>query len=147
MELFYTNVALRYSSDPTEQLARSSFATVGQVFTDQPIRTKPYVVRNHDTQAREVIFQDEDNVLRLVSSDQRVLWQDSLSGPIVSDVQQLDFYDNGKLQYLFATDSAIHLLNRNGSSVEDTRCTCLPECPFSTCRSLTTIIANNTASW
>ncbi len=117
-ELFYTNIALSCAPKPTEQLAQSSFATAGQVFTDQPIRTKPYVVRNHDTQAREVIFQDEDNVLRLISSDQRVLWQDSLSGPIVSDIQQLDFYDNGKLQYLFATDSAIHLLDRNGSTVE-----------------------------
>ncbi len=117
-ELFYTNIALSYSPEPAEQIASSSFATVGQVFTDQPIRTKPYVVRNHDTQAREVIFQDEDNVLRLVSSDQRVLWQDSLRGPIVSDIQQLDFYNNGKLQYLFATDSAIHLIDRNGSPVE-----------------------------
>ena len=117
-ELFYTNAVLSYAPKPTEQLARSLFATVGQVFTDQPIRTKPYVVRNHDTQAWEVIFQDEDNVLRLISSDQRVLWQDSLSGPIVSDIQQLDFYDNGNLQYLFATDSAIYLLDRNGSTVE-----------------------------
>ena len=117
-ELFYTNIALSYASEPAGQLARGSFATVGQVFTDQPIRTKPFVVRNHDTQAREVIFQDEDNVLRLISSDQRVLWHDSLDGPIVSEIQQLDFYNNGKLQYLFATDSAIHLLDRNGSPVE-----------------------------
>lgn len=117
-DLFYTNIALSYAPESTEQLARSSFITAGQLFTDQPIRTKPYVVRNHDTQAREVIFQDEDNVLRLVSSDQQVLWQDSLRGPIVSDIQQLDLYNNGKLQYLFATDSAIHLIDRNGSPVE-----------------------------
>ena len=117
-ELFYTNITLRYSSESVQQLARRSFTVAGQVFTDQPIRTKPYVVRNHDTQVREVIFQDEDNVLRLVASDQRVLWQDSLAGPIVSDIQQLDFYNNGKLQYLFATDSAIHLIDRNGSPVE-----------------------------
>ncbi len=116
--LFYTNVALSYASDAAQPLARGSFTTTGQVFTDQPIRTKPYVVRNSDTQAYEVLFQDEDNVLRLVSSDQQVLWNDSLGGPIVSDIEQLDLYNNGKLQYLFATDSAIHLLDRNGSAVE-----------------------------
>ncbi|MGB3852679.1 MAG: hypothetical protein WA958_22130 [Tunicatimonas sp.] len=116
-ELFYTNVVLRTDPQPAEPLARRSFTKAGQVFTDQPIRTKPHVVRNHNTQAREVIFQDEDNVLRLVASDQQVLWQDSLGAPVVGDIQQLDFYNNGKLQYLFATDSAIHVLDRNGSPV------------------------------
>jgi hypothetical protein len=116
-ELFYTNVVLRADPQPAAPLARRSFTKAGQVFTDQPIRTKPYVVRNHNTQAREVIFQDEDNVLRLVASDQEVLWQDSLGAPVVGDIQQLDFYNNGKLQYLFATDSAIHIIDRNGSPV------------------------------
>ena len=117
-ETFYTSVAVSYPEQPVEPLASTSFKAVGRVFTNQPIRTKPYVVRNHDTQGLEVLFQDEGNVLQLVSPDQKVLWKDSLSVPITSEVSQIDFYQNGKLQYLFASDSAIHLLDRKGNNVE-----------------------------
>ena len=117
-ETFYTSIAVSYPDQPVESLASTSFATISRVFTDQPIRTKPYIVRNHDTQALEALFQDEDNVLRLVSSEQKTLWKDSLGVAMNSEVYQIDFYDNGKLQYLFASDSAIHLIDRNGSNVE-----------------------------
>ena len=114
---FYTSIAVNYPEKPVESLASTSFATASQVFADQPIRTKPYLVRNHTTQALEVLFQDQDNVLQLISNDQKTLWKDSLSGPMVSELYQIDLYKNTKLQYLFATDSAIHLIDRNGSPV------------------------------
>lgn len=113
---FYTSIAVNYPKQ-LEPLAQSSFITTAQVLIDQPIRTRPYVVRNHNTQAREVLFQDQDYALRLVSSEQEVLWKDSLGAPIISDVYQVDFYNNGKLQYLFASDSALHLVDRTGEPV------------------------------
>ena len=116
-ETFYTSMAVSYPEKPVESLASTSFATVSKVFADQTIRTKPYIVRNHNTQALEVLFQDKSNVLQLVSNDQKILWQDSLGGPMVGDIHQIDSYKNGKLQYLFATDSAIHLVDRNGSTI------------------------------
>ena len=117
-EAFYTSVAINYPEKPEESLASSSFTTVNKVFTDQPIRTKPYIVRNHDTQALEVLLQDEDNVLQLISSEQKTLWKDSLGLAMTGDFYQIDFYNNNNLQYLFASDSAIHLIDRNGNSVE-----------------------------
>ena len=116
-ETFYTSIAVNYPEKPVESLAQASFTTVDKVFADQPIRTKPYIVRNHNTQALEALFQDESNALQLVSSDQKILWKDSLGGPVVGDIHQIDLYNNNKLQYLFASDSAIHLVDRNGSSV------------------------------
>ena len=117
-EAFYTSIAVNYPETPEESLASASFTTVSKVFTDQPIRTKPYIVRNHDTQALEVLFQDEDNVLQLVSDNQQTLWKDSLGVPMIGDFYQIDFYNSNKLQYLFASDSAIHVVDRNGSPVE-----------------------------
>jgi hypothetical protein len=46
------------------------------------------------------------------------LWQDSIQVPIVGNIHQLDYFKNRKLQYLFATDSAIHIIDRNGQRVE-----------------------------
>ena len=37
---------------------------------------------------------------------------------IHSEIQQIDYYNNGKLQYAFATDSMIHVVDRNGDDVE-----------------------------
>ena len=116
-ETFYTSMAINYPDKPVEKSVSTSFTTVNRVFTDQPIRTKPYIVRNHNTQALEVLLQDESNTLYLLGDDQKVLWRDSLGASMTEGVYQIDLYNNNKLQYLFASDSAIHLIDRNGSSV------------------------------
>ena len=41
-----------------------------------------------------------------------------LEGPILGNLYQVDFYKNGKLQYLFNTSEKIHLIDRNGNYVE-----------------------------
>jgi hypothetical protein len=41
-----------------------------------------------------------------------------LDGQIMSEIFQVDYYKNGKLQYLFNTGKRIYLLDRNGNSVE-----------------------------
>ncbi len=115
-DTFYTSVSLSYPKQ-TEAVASAAYTTAGQVQTDEPLRTKPFVVRNQSTQALEVLVQDEDSVLQLISSEQEVLWKQSLSAAIISNVEQIDFFNNGKLQYLFASDSAIYLIDRNGEAV------------------------------
>lgn len=116
-ETFYTSLTINYP-EQLEPVATTAYTTVGRVLAERPLRTKPYVVRNHSTQSLEVLVQDQDSVLQLISSDQEILWKDSLRGGIIGEVYQVDFYRNGKLQYLFASDSAIHLLDRNGHRVE-----------------------------
>jgi outer membrane protein assembly factor BamB len=56
--------------------------------------------------------------LYLINSTGRVLWKNKLDERIKSEIFQIDFYQNGKLQYLFNTASGIHLIDRNGNYVE-----------------------------
>jgi WD40 repeat protein len=76
------------------------------------------VVRNHNTGRLEVLFQDIKNGITLVSNDGEVLWTDSVSARISSEVKQIDYFKNNKLQYAFAADNKIHVVDRLGNEVE-----------------------------
>ena len=117
-EQFYTSIALKYKPIEERSPERSQYATVQQLFAENPLFTKPYVVRSHTHQNFETLIQDSAKQIYLVSSEGEILWKDSLPGPIISDVHQLDFYNNGKLQYFFATPAALHIIDRNGEYIE-----------------------------
>jgi hypothetical protein len=116
-EDFYTSVAISYRSMEAGGNEREQFRDVSRLFVDHPIRTKPFVVRDHTNQTLEVVFQDEARQFYLAELNGELQWKDSLSGDIVGEVYQIDYFKNGKLQYLFATDSALHILDRNGDYV------------------------------
>ena len=86
-------------------------------FTGQLI-IKPKLVRNHNNNQWEVLIQDSASYISLLDDQGELLWTDSLGEKIVTDIYQVDFYKNRKLQYLFATDSAIHILDRNGVEID-----------------------------
>ena len=45
------------------------------------------------------------------------MWGIPFRYPVLGYVKQIDFYDNGKLQYLFAADSKLYLIDRLGRFV------------------------------
>lgn len=81
------------------------------------IQIKPKVVRNHNTGLFEILIQDSLNHLSLLNGRGKVLWKDSIPGPILTEIFQIDYYKNSKLQYLFATADALYLVDRNGNNV------------------------------
>ncbi len=91
--------------------------TVWQSLLDTTVYTKPVLVKNHYTKEREVIVQDEANNLYLLSNSGRIQWKKPLDSKIMSEVIQIDYYRNNKLQYLFNTKNSIYLLDRNGNHV------------------------------
>ena len=87
-------------------------------FADASITTRPFVVKNHNNQNQEILVQDANNDIYLIAKAGAVLWKKSLGNPINGNVSQVDFFNNRKLQYLFTTDSALFLVDRNGNNVE-----------------------------
>jgi outer membrane protein assembly factor BamB len=112
-EMFYSNISLAYSSKLKERAH-----TVWESLLDSTVRNKPYLVINHYTSEREILVQDTKNSLYLINSTGRILWKVPLDGPILSEAIQVDYYTNGKLQYLFNTAGGIHLIDRNGNYVD-----------------------------
>lgn len=114
---YYTSIALNYRPMSEGDRDRDQFRDDSRLFVDHTLSTKPFVVRDHTDQTLEVLFQDEASQLYLSELNGDLQWKDSLGVAITSEVYQIDYYNNGKLQYLFATDSAIHLVDRNGDYV------------------------------
>ncbi len=89
--------------------------TIWESKLDAKIATKPFIVTNHLTHEKEIIVQDERQNLYLLSSSGRILWKKNIGERIRSTIYQVDIMKNGKLQYLFSTNNAIYLMDRNGA--------------------------------
>ncbi|MCH2045076.1 MAG: DUF3352 domain-containing protein [Saprospiraceae bacterium] len=75
-------------------------------------RIAPQIVRNHKTDANEIIVQDVEHILYLIDQSGTIIWDKALDEPILSKIYQIDFYNNGKLQYVFNTPSHIYMIDR-----------------------------------
>jgi hypothetical protein len=79
--------------------------------------SKFFVVRNHSTRKDDVFLQDSTNAVSLVGDDGKVLWRVDVGKPIQGEIAQIDYFNNGKLQLLFATAGQLHLIDRLGNYV------------------------------
>jgi hypothetical protein len=112
-DLFYQSISSKY----TPQI-KDKALTVWESLMDTAVLIKPVLVTNHNTSEKEIFVQDKANKVYLVNSTGRILWKQAVEDPILGEVHQVDFYKNGKLQYLFNTAKKIHLIDRNGNYVE-----------------------------
>ena len=78
----------------------------------------PTIVKNHYTGENEIFVQDSNFRIYLLNKNGKKLWSKQLEGKILSEVSQIDFYQNNRLQYLFNTSTSIHLIDRNGNDVK-----------------------------
>lgn len=62
-----------------------------------------------------MFVQDDSRTVYLINDMGRILWKLPIDGKINSEVYQVDFYKNGKLQYLFSTSEKLYLIDRNGN--------------------------------
>ncbi len=112
-ELYYQSLSWKYSTQIKERAL-----TVWESLLDSVAVMKPALVVNHNTSEKEIFVQDAANWIYLINSSGRILWKQRLDGRIMGEVSQVDYYKNGKLQYLFNTRSHLHLIDRNGNYVE-----------------------------
>jgi hypothetical protein len=81
------------------------------------VERAPDIVVNHTNNTREVLVQDAQHRIHLISAAGKVLWTKQLDGPIRGSVHQVDRFRNGKLQLLFNTGAQVYLIDRNGKDV------------------------------
>ncbi|MFD0798653.1 ribonuclease HII [Maribacter chungangensis] len=97
---------------------KNSITPLFTLHLDADLRSVPQFVTNHRTKMGELIVQDMDNVLYLVSNNGKVLWKKELDGALQGKVHQVDLYKNGKLQFAFTTNNKFLILDRNGKEVK-----------------------------
>jgi hypothetical protein len=114
---YYTNVLFTYKDFSPETSIKSTGGDRVLVNFDSRL-SKIFAVKSHVNRGNEILLQDSINDLSLVSSEGKVLWKIPVRSPIISEVTQIDFFSNGKLQYFFATDHALHIIDRLGNYVK-----------------------------
>jgi hypothetical protein len=84
---------------------------------DAPLATVPQFVTDHRNGTKEIVVQDNENNLYLISTDGKVLWKKKLEGRVQGRIEQIDLYKNGRLQLAFTTSNQFLVLDRNGKEV------------------------------
>ena len=112
---FHTNFLIKKITKEEDQNSVSSAFEV-QFNTD--LATLPQFVTNHSNGRKEIVVQDQENILYLISNSGKILWKKQLDGLIQGKVQQVDLFKNGKLQLAFTTNNEFLILDRNGKEVK-----------------------------
>lgn len=117
-ETFYTNVTWSYHS-PDEKKLKNTVDDNRKITTNfETALTRMFVVKNHNDRRDEILIQDSLHVLHLVSNKGEILWSKPMEDNIIGDVEQIDFFKNGKLQYFFIAGSTLYLIDRLGNFVD-----------------------------
>jgi len=84
---------------------------------DANVLNTPHFVTNHRTREKDIVVQDVNNKLYLISNSGSILWKRQLNGPVLGTIKQIDIYKNGRLQLAFATPKRVYLISRDGKDV------------------------------
>lgn len=106
-------IDLKYEPDLKEEPQ-----AVWQLKLEDRLAVRPVFVLNHkDLPNREVIVCDKQNNLSLINKEGLVLWSINVPGEIVSEIHQIDLYQNNKFQYVFNTKTQLYVIDRMGNKV------------------------------
>ncbi|HQV38817.1 MAG TPA: hypothetical protein PLS92_15035 [Flavobacteriales bacterium] len=95
--------------------------TAGALWTtalSAPLEGPPILVKDYLSKTLQVLAQDRDHRISLISCTGKILWQRQLDGPILGGVELVDRYKNGKFQMLLNTAGKIYQIDRLGRDVE-----------------------------
>lgn len=82
---------------------------------NQRLNWGPKEIINYQDNSKDLILQDQDHTLYLINSAGEIVYRYPLSGPVISDAFQVDYFKNGKLQLLLATKDKIYGIDRLGN--------------------------------
>ena len=101
-----------------KEIKSNTTSTLYSIQLDAEIATSPQFVVNHRTGKKEIVVQDKENNLYLISTEGKVLWKKPLDAKIQGAIEQIDIYKNGRLQLAFTTENEFLIVDRNGEDVK-----------------------------
>lgn len=111
-DLVYTNVFIKHNPDYKEE-----GLIAWKTPLDAPVSGKPSLIEDHVTGKYLIIVFDQNNQMYLISPEGEILWKRRLNEEPMSEVYAVDYYKNGRIQYLFNTPNYLYLVDRNGNDV------------------------------
>ena len=112
---YHTNIVVQKIASETSSASSSS--RLFQIDLGAELATNSQFVTNHETGRKEILVQDQNNILYLISSKGKILWKKQLSSLVQGKIKQVDLFKNGRLQLAFTTNNQFMILDRNGKEV------------------------------
>lgn len=113
-DMMYSNIYLYFNPAEYEKPR-----TIWESRLDTAIQFKPRMVETHVSSGKDIFIQDRGNTVYMLNNAGRILWKQQIKEPIRSQIHNIDFYKNGKIQYAFSTDNYLYIIDRIGNFVEN----------------------------
>jgi hypothetical protein len=110
----HTNIVIKKSKTKARE---NSITEQFNIALDTDLLNHPQFVTNHINKQKDIVVQDINNQLYLISNTGKILWKKQLQGEVLGNIQQIDIYKNGRLQLAFATPNHVYVLDRKGKNV------------------------------
>lgn len=94
-----------------------SKAPLSENDTSVEVPTGPFKVRNSFTKETCTLYQNSHLSICFQDGKGKDLWGVPFKEPILGHVREVDYFHNGKIQYLFAAGSKLYLIDRLGRFV------------------------------
>lgn len=117
--MFYNNMSINFAQDnATSHKTTAVDNIVWESVLDAEIATQPQIF---EIQPGEfgIFVQDVKNTLYLLNNAGKIQWRKSLKEPLISPLFRVDYFKNGKYQYLANSQNYVYCIDRLGNYVEN----------------------------
>ncbi len=114
-KFYHTNITFKKNE---QKASKPIITSLFSLELPNTIVTRPQFVTNHVNKQKDIIVQDENNILYLISKTGKIRWKKQLSSLVQGKIHQVDIFKNGRLQFAFTTNNQFIVLDRNGKELK-----------------------------
>ena len=86
---------------------------------DNPVARGPFAIKNHRNGKQEVLVFDKTKLMYRIDQNGSIAWAVPVLEYPISKVFMVDYYKNGKYQYVFNSKNYLYIYDLNGNRVEN----------------------------
>lgn len=86
---------------------------------DNPVARGPFKIKNHRTNKQEILVFDKSKLMYRIDHNGAIAWTVPVTEYPMSEVYMIDYYKNGKYQYIFNSKNYLYIYDLNGNRVEN----------------------------
>lgn len=90
-----------------------------QVALDNNFVKGPFLIKNHQTNKKDILVFDDHNLMYRINHLGKIIWAIPVAELPIGDVKVIDFYKNGKYQFVFNSAKYLYMFDINGNKVEN----------------------------
>ncbi|WP_162984979.1 hypothetical protein [Mesonia aquimarina] len=93
-------------------------AQLNSIKLEEELATRPIFVTNWRTNNQNIAVQGISNTLYIYDGSGNLRWKKKLDGRILGDIQEMDIYNNNRIQLVFNTQNSFYLFDIDGDTVK-----------------------------